>query len=712
MIAKLISLERRARAKSSHKAASALTTQRNSTAHIVRLLDYLHRHQGELGQPSILHIGRYINRQITADSAETLDKSIGHRFTRNLVSQAMDDQNEEMRLHSVPHDHDIAEHGVLSWPRDEYPTSEQIERATDKWCAALDIHNCPRICVVHIDSAHVHCHVAVVRVDIETGKIAPMGNGWAKYASQIGVAQAAFENGWTNEPNAIFVTDARGTYERLTGLRVAETHGGAERNALANARRKRREVEEERLELEPDSLNFERKTGQYSDERIAKTMAKQRILRAKSWQELHTSCAQIGITYLPSPSGARLHFGHAQIAASAAYANAALKRVEQRLGTFVPPPADMVVRRFVRPVLEIIEDDEARQQKLEKEQDKAEKEELKRKLDDAKRAIDRYYSDEQYVAAKSKGSFEQKLSRRKFIAAERRREADVMLYCSVQIMQRSAFEKLTGPNLYEFGRALFWGDEDDRKIGFNSRQVEQIAPAYKVDDAEDGWYFLNKDGHLAMTVSPCLIMQKLGCTDEDTRTALVLAAARWEKVEVYGSPSRRKEIAKMAGELGVSMSDPKLAKVAFEASVAARKRYEAEQKEAQDIIAKVGKSLQMRHGEPQKLYTKTVLSMTQINELSWQQYLDEWRIARARGANNAELAKIIDQGFDESLTPHLRRMEQLNKDELSAIRNNEKSRFRYLINTNPIRYAEMTDKEYQLAWKAAKFNARRASRGW
>ena len=111
-------------------------------------------------------------------------------------------------------------HLSLSWSPDEpRPDRVEMRRAAEEALKSIGMHACQALLVEHTDTAHPHVHVAVCRVDPETGKACGRKND----ARKISTWAAKYERsrGRVQVPNRIARREARGEYRAVVGVQVA-----------------------------------------------------------------------------------------------------------------------------------------------------------------------------------------------------------------------------------------------------------------------------------------------------------------------------------------------------------------------------------------------------------------------------------------------------------------------------------------------------------
>ena len=98
-------------------------------------------------------------------------------------------------------------HFILSWREMELPTSEQVDEAVKIALEELDLENCQALWALQGDTQNLHVHVAVNRIDPETGRaIQPAGN-WTKKALERAARKVELAQGWEiEESGRYFVT--------------------------------------------------------------------------------------------------------------------------------------------------------------------------------------------------------------------------------------------------------------------------------------------------------------------------------------------------------------------------------------------------------------------------------------------------------------------------------------------------------------------------
>lgn len=170
---------------------------------------------GEVNAGSCKRLLQYMTNPETKGRTEKCVACIGENFSaRGLTAEMM--AAEMMADASLSAKvKEPVDHWVLSFKTDgEKPSHEQIfkavrqwiedmgygERDAHKWCAAI-----------HEDTKHIHCHIAICRVNLLTGKVKKRGL-W-KRDNQKALARMSLEQGWQVGDEAEFVCEEKGGVE-------------------------------------------------------------------------------------------------------------------------------------------------------------------------------------------------------------------------------------------------------------------------------------------------------------------------------------------------------------------------------------------------------------------------------------------------------------------------------------------------------------------
>jgi|TARA_R110002049_G_scaffold199766_14_gene370242 hypothetical protein len=294
---------------------------------------------------------------MTAEQLES--ERIQALYMSHLPSSKPEDQAAMFAVHAASAGIDRLRHIVWSHGIEERVDPSMMAEHRKIIAKVLQIEPCPAIGSDHGDTDNDHHHEAVITVDAETGNVVEFGQGWWKEASQIAIAICEFRSDLACEPNRRYVADDTGVYHTFSDIKVADadgqiirdSNGAADRNIVLDIQKAQRKMEisnEPTERVDPQNL--------WDLKRAVEILAKPRIAKAHSWEEVHRNLARVGLRYVKAPGGANLEavqFGDdwadRTLAASAAYPNAAFGKLSKRLGPFEPAADGMVVRPFVMP---------------------------------------------------------------------------------------------------------------------------------------------------------------------------------------------------------------------------------------------------------------------------------------------------------------------------------------------------------------------------
>ena len=110
-------------------------------------------------------------------------------------------------------------HLSLSWSPDEpRPDRVEMRRATEEALKSIGMDACQALLVEHTDTAHPHVHVAVCRVDPETGKACGRKNDARKLSTWAAKYERSRER--IQVPNRIARREAREEYRAVVDVQV------------------------------------------------------------------------------------------------------------------------------------------------------------------------------------------------------------------------------------------------------------------------------------------------------------------------------------------------------------------------------------------------------------------------------------------------------------------------------------------------------------
>ena len=222
------------------------------------------------------------------------------------------------------------DHWLLSWREGEAPTDEDAADAVEVLLTELGLRGHQVIAAVHVDTANVHVHVLINRVDVLSGLTVKAGGGFDREAAHRAIARIVQVQGWTPETNARYRVDEASN----SLIRVGD---GAV------------------LRLSSGAAALEVRHGVQSAERIAQLELAPVAAQAGSWAALHQAFAAHGAEYIQQGSGASvvIHAEHPVTGAVQEIPVRASRMGRQfsfsrmiradRLGPYVPRDADCVI---------------------------------------------------------------------------------------------------------------------------------------------------------------------------------------------------------------------------------------------------------------------------------------------------------------------------------------------------------------------------------
>lgn len=240
-------------------------------------------------------------------------EKIAYAGGRNFISSTHNGQKLEMitLARESAHSKMPVTHWIFSWQEGEQPTREQVEELVDVFLERMELAGHQAVYGLHHDTDNYHLHIAVNRMNPETGKVVQPHKGFDKREAHKILALIEHKQGWKSEKNALYAV--------------------LENGELAK-RRKGQEV----VKPKQEALAFEHARGEKSAQRIAQERGHGIIENAKSWGELHQKLAAIGLRFEKKGSGAIIFVGDIAVKASSVDRAFSMGKLCQKLGEFVP----------------------------------------------------------------------------------------------------------------------------------------------------------------------------------------------------------------------------------------------------------------------------------------------------------------------------------------------------------------------------------------
>ena len=206
------------------------------------------------------------------------------------------------------HSHMPVQHWMFSWREGEQPTREQVEEVVDIFLEKMGLAEHQTIYGLHHDTDNYHLHIAVNRMNPETGKVVLPFNGLDIREAHKIVAFVEHNQGWASEENSMYAVLEDGELVR---------------------RRTAREVKPK-----PAALDFEHATGEKSVQRIAQERGHDIIKNSQTWAELHKKLAGVGLRFEKKGSGAIIFVGENAVKASSVDRAFSMGKLCKKLGEF------------------------------------------------------------------------------------------------------------------------------------------------------------------------------------------------------------------------------------------------------------------------------------------------------------------------------------------------------------------------------------------
>lgn len=592
MIIKSISHEQRrkaaaerAKAKGSGKGPALKRTSAVAQAeHVIAASNYFmlptKEHVTTLGIED--HLVQRTSEYLVGDKPERgRGERLLHVAHRNFRSETLAEQQAEMiaLMCVTPGQDDPFEHMVLSPGHGIVPTRQQMDDVPKRLLELLGTSSHLAFVVWHADTNNIHTHIGVCRVDPTTGERVQLGDGWLLDTLAQARAQIEHEQGWPAEPDARYRANEKGVFLSATDEQVRD----AEWNPidLAAASRVRRTARDKSTELQPEpklssaAQEHERRQRTWSDERAAQLIAWPIIRDARSWDELHRGLAQQGMRYDRKGSGARLLIGKRELTATKAHWSASIAKRQPALGRFEPRGDDVEVRGYVprqleggaaRAAYKAAKEEAARQREVARNDVAAaaiagvegltrEHRRLQQLINNGEwsgrgedLALARAIAGAVHRDAKADVEQDRRRSERTSRARYKMPRFETWLHDGLDVDEDEAEEPV---RKQQPARGLIVGTDGAH------RWPNVHLPDYAVeDDALERRYW--RGGKLRFVDRGNRIVMADALDRDSVRDALLVAAEKWDSVQITGDRRFRNLAADVAVELGIAVSNPEL----------------------------------------------------------------------------------------------------------------------------------------------------------
>lgn len=240
------------------------------------------------------------------------EEKIEHSGGLNFLSEAHTGQRAEMisLAEESVHSKMPVSHWIFSWKEHEQPRKEQVDEVVDIFLRHMGLEGHQVIYALHYNTANYHLHIAVNRMNEQAMKVVDPHGGFDIEAAHKVLALVEHKQGWRSEKNARYAVNEQ-------GMVVPRAKAG-------------------KSKPKQPALDFECATGEKSAQRIALERGHSIIQSAVSWAGLHSSLAAAGLRFERKGSGAIIFVGDTAVKASSVDRAFSLKKLEKRLGSFVP----------------------------------------------------------------------------------------------------------------------------------------------------------------------------------------------------------------------------------------------------------------------------------------------------------------------------------------------------------------------------------------
>ena len=147
-------------------------------------------------------------------------EKVAHAGSRNFLTSTHNGQKMEMiaLAEESVHSNMPVQHWIFSWQEGEQPTREQVDEAVDIFLDHMGLTGHQTVYGLHYDTDNYHLHIAVNRMNEETGKVVQPHKGFDIDAAHRILALIEHGQGWKPQEKARYVVLENGE------LAVSYTH--------------------------------------------------------------------------------------------------------------------------------------------------------------------------------------------------------------------------------------------------------------------------------------------------------------------------------------------------------------------------------------------------------------------------------------------------------------------------------------------------------
>ena len=237
-------------------------------------------------------------------------EKVAHAGSRNFLTSTHNGQKMEMiaLAEESVHSNMPVQHWIFSWQEGEQPTREQVDEAVDIFLDHMGLTGHQTVYGLHYDTDNYHLHIAVNRMNEETGKVVQPHKGFDIDAAHRILALIEHGQGWKPQEKARYVVLENGELAR---------------------RKSGREIKPRQA-----ALDVEHATGEKSAQRIAQERGHDIIRDADSWEDMHRKLAKAGLRFEKKGSGAVIFVGDIAVKASSVDRAFSMKKLCRKWGEF------------------------------------------------------------------------------------------------------------------------------------------------------------------------------------------------------------------------------------------------------------------------------------------------------------------------------------------------------------------------------------------
>lgn len=288
--------------------------RRSEHAYAARLTNYIVRANPD----ELRKLAAYGDEDYVADLAryviaEGRAEEVLATGARGLLGETLEDQQAEMMalMHRCPDPSGALDHWVMSWAEGEEPEVEEIEEAIDIFLRCQGLERAALVWGYHGDTENRHAHLAILRIDTQTGQRQTAGGGWDIDCGHRAkaVIEDAFPH-WSREEGSLYEVRSEKLFRKNDAAEIGPADepnlwrapGKREKGVKAgHSNTKGSDIDRR---LDQPSHEYEAQKGLKSRKRIALEIAVPIALRAGSWEECHCKLAAEGIALARTRYGA------------------------------------------------------------------------------------------------------------------------------------------------------------------------------------------------------------------------------------------------------------------------------------------------------------------------------------------------------------------------------------------------------------------------